>query len=346
MNTNIETDYTCCDRREITSPVTITSNIHNRKKRNTTQTISRDDFVELRSICPGATEYFSYQTKPAIFRANVSDCTSPALDERSRHGVVYGVCNDSSFCQFLVQVPGDMHVYTEIELSSPGCTGGNWTTWLYDRWNQPLNLPSLQVSSCRVPQSFLSKTNQMYVFHQKSPNLQIWFRAVQLNFEVVHTSQNRGFVAVRLWEAGCFKRAQVCGSFKAPKAHVVLVSFGQLKLVYDHWLLSLHLDVDQKPNFSLRPFLNDDFKGERIFKAVQMRLCFTFDRQVSDQQPCLKVKMHFSFIPKSKVPQRLRSGLYNCSVDHYWMFQQHLDCNQKIECEDGRDETGRCPFSS
>ena len=348
VNTNIETDYTCCDRREITSPVTITLNIDNRMKKNATQTISRDDFVELRSICPGAAEYFSRQkTKPAIFHASVSDCTSPARDDRSRHGVVYGVCNDSSFCQFLVRLRRNKRVHAEIKLLSPGCTGGNWTTWLYDRWNQPLNLPSLEVSSCRVPQSFLSKTNQMYVLHQKSPKIQIWFRAVPIKFEVVHTSQNEGIVTLRLWEAACVERAQFCGSFKAPKAHVLLVSFGQLKLFNEYWLLSLHFNEDRKLDFSLRTFLKDDFKGERIFKAVQMRLCFILlDSSLPNLQSCLKVKMHFSFFPMSKVPQRLRSGLYNCSVDHYWMFQQHLDCNQKIECEDGRDERGHCPFSS
>ena len=54
----------------------------------------------------------------------------------------------------------------------------------------------------------------------------------------------------------------------------------------------------------------------------------------------------FSFHPGRRVPRRLSSGLYNCSVDDYWRFQPHLDCNLKVECEDGRDETGHCPFSS
>ena len=54
----------------------------------------------------------------------------------------------------------------------------------------------------------------------------------------------------------------------------------------------------------------------------------------------------FSFHPGRRVPQRLSSGLFNCSVDDYWRFQQHLDCNLKVECEDGRDETGHCPYSS
>ena len=55
---------------------------------------------------------------------------------------------------------------------------------------------------------------------------------------------------------------------------------------------------------------------------------------------------YFSFQPRNKAPQKLSSGLFNCSVDYYWRFKQHLDCNLKVECEDGRDETEHCPFSS
>ena len=60
----------------------------------------------------------------------------------------------------------------------------------------------------------------------------------------------------------------------------------------------------------------------------------------------LCIRLYFSFHPKSKAPTRLKTGLYNCSVDHYLRFQKHLDCNLKVECEDGRDEAGHCPFSS
>ena len=56
--------------------------------------------------------------------------------------------------------------------------------------------------------------------------------------------------------------------------------------------------------------------------------------------------IYFSFHPKSKVPQKLSNGMFNCSVDDYPRFQQHLECNLKAECEDGRDEAGHCPFSS
>ena len=58
------------------------------------------------------------------------------------------------------------------------------------------------------------------------------------------------------------------------------------------------------------------------------------------------IKLQFSFHHKDKPPHRLSSGLFNCSVDDYWTFRQHLHCNMKAECQDGQDETGHCPFSS
>ncbi|KAL8591657.1 hypothetical protein ACOMHN_056773 [Nucella lapillus] len=43
---------------------------------------------------------------------------------------------------------------------------------------------------------------------------------------------------------------------------------------------------------------------------------------------------------------RLASGLWNCSVEWYSSIQHHVACNLKQECEDGRDETEHCVFSS
>ena len=58
------------------------------------------------------------------------------------------------------------------------------------------------------------------------------------------------------------------------------------------------------------------------------------------------VTVHFSFHPRSEIPQKLSSGLYNCTVGYYWRFKEHLDCNLNVECEDGQDEAGHCPFSN
>ncbi|KAL8558338.1 hypothetical protein ACOMHN_012902 [Nucella lapillus] len=57
-------------------------------------------------------------------------------------------------------------------------------------------------------------------------------------------------------------------------------------------------------------------------------------------------KLFFSFFRKNERPVKLSGSLYNCSVKHYASFHHHLACNLKTECEDGRDETGDCPFSS
>ena len=53
-------------------------------------------------------------------------------------------------------------------------------------------------------------------------------------------------------------------------------------------------------------------------------------------------RMLFSFHADSRPPQKLPSGLFNCTGDTYRSFQKHLECNTKVECEDGRDERERC----
>ena len=60
----------------------------------------------------------------------------------------------------------------------------------------------------------------------------------------------------------------------------------------------------------------------------------------------LCTRIYFSYHSKRKELLRLSSGLYNCTAENYWKLQQHLDCNLEIECEDGRDETEHCSFSS
>ena len=45
---------------------------------------------------------------------------------------------------------------------------------------------------------------------------------------------------------------------------------------------------------------------------------------------------------KGTLLQELSSGLHNCNVDDYLRFRHFLECNTKVECEDGRDETEHC----
>jgi hypothetical protein len=54
-----------------------------------------------------------------------------------------------------------------------------------------------------------------------------------------------------------------------------------------------------------------------------------------------RFKMLYSFHPSSHTPSQLANGLLDCSGDDYSTFQQHVHCNLRVECVDGRDETGQ-----
>ncbi|KAL8625057.1 hypothetical protein ACOMHN_012066 [Nucella lapillus] len=67
-----------------------------------------------------------------------------------------------------------------------------------------------------------------------------------------------------------------------------------------------------------------------------------------ETKKCLRTncfRLWFTFYQEHNFPA-LSPGVWNCSGDHYASFHHHLACNMKTECEDGRDETEHCPFSS
>jgi hypothetical protein len=53
----------------------------------------------------------------------------------------------------------------------------------------------------------------------------------------------------------------------------------------------------------------------------------------------------FSFHPSKASITQLANGRFNCSR-HYAAFRQHLECNVRLECEGGEDETEDCPYTS
>ena len=56
-------------------------------------------------------------------------------------------------------------------------------------------------------------------------------------------------------------------------------------------------------------------------------------------------KMLYSVLPQSDEPKQLTSGLYNCSVPHYYTFRELFSCNLQLECEAGEDEE-ECPYNN
>ena len=292
-------------------------------------------------MCPGAAEYVNTQAGTAIFRVNASDC-KVARHPRSRQGVVYGFCSDSTFCQFLVRVPRDMTVAVRIQAKRKKCKRGKWKSRLYNSWSQPLNSPSLVINTCGFPKSLTSTTNQMYVIHYKNPMLKMTFQAVPHTLTVVHETHIGGYITTLFQDLHCLTSVEVCENLTVRGDHAVMVSFVSMSNVQLLRSASLYLDREQRADLQPENYFFDDYKGEQIFNTEQLRTCVTLVPK-ADADNCFK--MRFSFHPKHKVPQRLSSGLYNCSVDYFWAFQKHLNCNMKVECEDGRDEE-KCDFSS
>ena len=130
----------------------------------------------------------------------------------------------------------------------------------------------------------------------------------------------------------------------APADNILLLSVGSIicTCIYT-FEVYIHADNNSEVLLWRVTDLQHDHKG--ILEATNVIIQWTkLSRYNYCKSVCLTV--YFSFHPKSNVPQRLSSGLYNCSVDDYWRFRPHVDCNLKVDCEDGRDEAGHCPFSS
>ena len=310
-------------------------------------------FREMSSFCPGAVEYLSSQSEPAIFRVSVPNCKRPGYDPRSQHGVVYGVCDDATaFCQFLVKVPRGMIVRARVRSFFPVCRD-YWATELANRWSPNKyarkGFVSLRCSSA-VHKDYLSTTEQMYVRHINRPMLQMLFEHVPFPFKlnIVRTSNISGYVTPLAPEAYSLQRRDITATLTVPGGHVAMVSFGIFKMhygcfrrVFFRWNEQHKIPVDREESVSI-----DYERLVRTYLTTQVKVQVNLNNNIPQDFNISCMKMLFSFQPENRVPQRLSSGLYNCSVDDYWRFQQHLDCNLKVECEDGRDEGGHCPFSS
>ncbi|KAL8608048.1 hypothetical protein ACOMHN_023864 [Nucella lapillus] len=88
----------------------------------------------------------------------------------------------------------------------------------------------------------------------------------------------------------------------------------------------------------------DDYRSDFLYVFPATKLHINVRRGDCIMTDCFK--LFFSFVPPRRLLQKLPSGLWNCSTRYYASVQHHMACNHKRECEDGRDETEHCPFSS
>ena len=305
-------------------------------------------------MCPGAVEFYLNQTHPAMYPAKVTDCkTLPDTpDVRFQRHWVYGQCRDfSSFCRVSIQVPSDRIVRARIvHVITPEASGHIRMSATQHDWKlhvsedstckhcDPIDLRYRILRHSVI--HYLSSTNQLYLYYQNRPPVRVTFEAVKRRLDIRYTSDHSGFVTA-WYETGM---GTVCDRLNVPVNHVIMVSYDSAYMYYCSAFLTLHYVLPGSGLEITDELLTDNYKYIKIYHTTQLGVCVHMTGENMFRKSCFKLL--FSFHPEHRVPQRLSGHLFNCSVDDYWMFKEHLDCNMQVNCEDGQDESGHCPYSS
>ena len=184
-----------------------------------------------------------------------------------------------------------------------------------------------------------SSTHQFYFYYKYNYRLGLKYEAVERTLDIRYTSDYTGFVTT--WHHG--GKGTSCGQLQAPAGHVI-ISFERFFVRRCPVVVTIQCMEAGSVHKTLHSIRGDRFKVIRLYNTTRLSICLDTGLYSRISIPCLKLL--FSFHHRGEVPLKLGSGKYNCSVGGYWKFQQHVDCNLKAECEDGRDETEHCPFSS
>ena len=303
----------------------------------------------LRSLCPGAVEFYQKQSDPTMYPFEIRNCSNWSSVEKLRfkRRWVFGLCRDSfSFCYVVIKAPSNMTIHAHMEfLTQPTGTVIVKKNYRQDKkqWRLDGGEISKTVSgSCNVKEfshlihvwgqsRIISSTNHLYLSYENRPPLRIAFEVVKPMLDIQYTSDYSGFVMTSYLEGF----GTVCDHLRAPTGHIVVVS-----LEWKYCLVSIQgsfTEIRSKTNYP---------SGTKIFETAHLKVCvhLKIKKVESYGESCFKLL--FSFHSEDSVPKPLSSGLYNCSVDDYRKFQQHLHCNMKVQCEDGRDEGEHCPYQS
>ena len=132
----------------------------------------------------------------------------------------------------------------------------------------------------------------------------------------------------------------------APGDHVFMISFLEFEGYVHYCPNGLNIYAQDQDNSQVLLWKECDHRHADSYILYSNQVTLSWNRVPSLCSTPGCVRILFTFHPKDITPHRLNSGLYNCSVHDYWRFKPHLHCNMKEECEDGRDETEHCPFSS
>ena len=194
-----------------------------------------------------------------------------------------------------------------------------------------------------------------------------------MNIPVVYTSALSGYMTspgydgkrslTCIWAYGrtslnvinyLFSGGELWGDLQVPSGHVIMISFSMLDLfLYDSFptatgflpiFVELYVTAMNGTQQRTHRLALEKRVPAEVYRATRLNI------RLMVKEPGgvygVGFKILFSFHPEADAPQKLENGLFNCSVGHYSSFRQHLDCNLEPECQEGQDETERCPYSS
>ena len=263
---------------------------------------------------------------------------------------VYGQCRDlTTFCFVVIRAPADMLVLVELAFTIP-VTFPDFPTGKYNYSLQVVDKAKIKRPVCQdncsdlfrsfsdsQPWFHLSSANNLSLLYLNSPPIVTRIETVP-RFVLKYTSGRAG----HLMTPHHYSVDRVCGEVKVPPGHVVMVSFLRFSHPTCRMLVTLQwLEVGRRVKTCLQ-FQSNKNRHILVYNTTRLAVCA--DGRCTGRQ--IFFELLFSFQSDSKVLDKLKSGLYNCSVEDYWRYRHHLECNLKVECEDGRDEAGHCPFSS
>ncbi|KAL8595638.1 hypothetical protein ACOMHN_025674 [Nucella lapillus] len=226
-----------------------------------------------------------------------------------------------------------------------------------DVWNPPsMRTKSLQLSKDDCEIFLLKAAEPSLPTFASTAVCQDTAKATALDSDryivTVLTSSSSGYMT---WNSNVSDSSSPfsCRNFFVPDDNLIMVSFKELNPVYSGIKLKdLPCDMGSFLNTTDVPVHTIPFiwKRQRDIHSdfVQLRNVRQVNLEVFVPN-CVNTacfRLYFTFLPEDKKPAKLANGFWNCSVEHYASFHHNLACNLKTDCEDGRNETGDCPYSS
>ena len=308
------------------------------------------------------------------FYISIHDCAEDnTIKFRGTKGRIQGFINKHNFtgeftvCCFQVTVPKFRHLraYFEVLRADTGPSKTRLTLKVYDSLDFSSRPTFSFLSSAQSSPLLFSSKNVLFIKCYTSntvnntemiPEVWLHFESTTENlrksFNVVHHSNSSGYITLHGFDQNLLsiRGSTISYKLQLPPTHVLMLSFPVFKLS------RLIHAVNKKCTSDFLELSSVSKEGQ---KKVIWKKCDTVDIEAITQSTSMAFifksartglavpgfKAVFSFHPSTEAPQKVSSGLFNCSR-HFETFRYHLDCNLRVECLHQEDEAGTCPFSN